>query len=539
MHSSIISAPAGVHIVGACARDTIVTTTTSTTVGVLSIVRPGPPVEFRNLTVADAPNIGIFVGGGASVSLRGVLVEGASPMGLLAMGVGTSVTIEEVAVRDAFALPSAGSDALGVGIVGGASLDATRLVVDSNDQLGIVIGDAGTSATLDDTIVRATAAITDEFGLGILVQAGARLNASRLLIEENHWAGLHISGIGTIATIEDAVIRSTQLSAAGTAGLGLAVQQGAQLMGSRLWLDRNHDVGLLVASDGTSASLEDVVVTQTQPQESDGDYGYGVTVAIGGHLEMRRAVIADNHYIGIVATSTGTQTVLEDVLVQDTAIGPDLEWPTRGVFSTNGARLDLSRTVLRRNVGIGLHIDGEATAATVADLVVSDMNPDADGSFGVGIQVQLGAQLDGDRISVDRVFQEALAAIGSASVTVSDVSLSNVEVASCAATTCPDNAFGYGAASAAASLRMTRFAIGPVANCGVFLSGFEGFVDPAEVDLDTGVVGQSAIGACVQVDEYDLDRLTDGVAYTDNGTNLDTTTLPVPESSDAIAVIEP
>jgi len=39
---------------------------------------------------------------------------------------------------------------------------------------------------------------------------------------------------------------------------------------------------------------------------------------------------------------------------------------------------------------------------------------------------------------------------------------------------------------------------------------------------------------CVQIEGYDLDRLTRGVRFLDNGTNLQTTTLPVPDLADAI-----
>ena len=45
-----------------------------------------------------------------------------------------------------------------------------------------------------------------------------------------------------------------------------------------------------------------------------------------------------------------------------------------------------------------------------------------------------------------------------------------------------------------------------------------------------GDVFGSAIGACVQVDGYDVDRLTNDVRYFDNETNLQATTLPVPEA---------
>ena len=48
------------------------------------------------------------------------------------------------------------------------------------------------------------------------------------------------------------------------------------------------------------------------------------------------------------------------------------------------------------------------------------------------------------------------------------------------------------------------------------------------LDLMSGEIRESTIGACVQVDDYDFSRLTTDVLYVDNGTNLETTSLPIP-----------
>jgi hypothetical protein len=49
------------------------------------------------------------------------------------------------------------------------------------------------------------------------------------------------------------------------------------------------------------------------------------------------------------------------------------------------------------------------------------------------------------------------------------------------------------------------------------------------IDLSDGEVSGALVGACVQVPGYDIARLQDRVLYRDNGTNLDVTTLPIPE----------
>jgi len=44
-----------------------------------------------------------------------------------------------------------------------------------------------------------------------------------------------------------------------------------------------------------------------------------------------------------------------------------------------------------------------------------------------------------------------------------------------------------------------------------------------------GEVRGNLIGACVQTDGFDVARLSEEVRYVDNETNLDSTSLPVPD----------
>ena len=78
------------------------------------------------------------------------------------------------------------------------------------------------------------------------------------------------------------------------------------------------------------------------------------------------------------------------------------------------------------------------------------------------------------------------------------------------------------------AVRLTRFEVRDAATCGLFVA-----MDPVapgtpSLDVASGVVERSEIGACVQVDGYDLGRLMRDVVYRENGTNLDSTMLPVP-----------
>jgi hypothetical protein len=50
-----------------------------------------------------------------------------------------------------------------------------------------------------------------------------------------------------------------------------------------------------------------------------------------------------------------------------------------------------------------------------------------------------------------------------------------------------------------------------------------------ELDLRNGEVSNNEIGICLESDEYDTNRLRDGVDYFDNRANLDAVSLPVPD----------
>lgn len=109
-----------------------------------------------------------------------------------------------------------------------------------------------------------------------------------------------------------------------------------------------------------------------------------------------------------------------------------------------------------------------------------------------------------------------------------DISVLSVGRASCAESSCPDHGFGYGAAAIAAQLTLSRFEVSGAGTCGVFVSAGAGPDGAAELDLSDGVVRESILGACIQSDGYDLSRLQSDVAYVDNESSLQVTTLPVP-----------
>ncbi|RLB56646.1 MAG: hypothetical protein DRJ42_02770 [Deltaproteobacteria bacterium] len=101
----------GAQVIGACARDTIVTGVDAPVLAVVTVNRSGAPAVVRNLSIADAPQIGAVVRVGRELTLEGVIIERSRIAGLVAGGSGAVLTLDDVVVRGV--RPEAGTGALG------------------------------------------------------------------------------------------------------------------------------------------------------------------------------------------------------------------------------------------------------------------------------------------------------------------------------------------------------------------------------------------------------------------------------------------
>ncbi len=475
---------AGVQVVGACARDTIITGSPFPIPGVLSVSNAGEAAVVRNLTVADSPQFGAMVDMGRALSLEGVILERTHELGILAAGAGAVVTLTDTVVRDTRARSRDGEFGRGISLQEGARLEATRVLVTGNYDVGIIGFNETTVLTISDSVVRDThpAAFDGEGGRGLHLRGGAHLDASRLLVDGNSEVGLFVGDLGTRVTLADVIVRDTRSRESdGITGNGVVVLGGAHVDASRLLIAESHEVGLLVHGEGTVVSLVGSVVRGTRPRTVDDRFGRGVVVQNGAHFDAQGLIVDESRDFGIFAMSLGTEL-------------------------------------------------------TLADTAVLRTQPQAsDGANGRGIGIQQEALVDGNRVRIDGAWQLGVVAASDARLELRNVDIANVGNVPCMNDACPEEALGYGAGAASATLRLEGFQIHDTATCGVFLSPLDEFGGVPAVDLRSGTVSMSAIGACVQVEGYDLDRLTTDVAYRDNGTNLDSTMLPVPQAVGAIA----
>jgi len=497
---------AGIEVVGACAAETVLTGVDFPVPGVISVTSAGTPAVVRNLTVRGAGQSGADVERGRSLTLRGVFFDSVESPAIDATESGTEVVLEEVVIRDTQGAPPlaafrgardarlSGSRVLFVGngvILGfgaevvledatldmqgqetalsvehGSRADLSRALVTDSVDLGVFVEGAESHAALTDAVVRGTRPFPGEQGLhAVYVGAGSELELTRTLLANNTRMGLFVGGAGTLATVTDTVIAATQPSPDGLFGRGSEVKGGARMEANRLVLEGNHEVAFVIDQPETIVTLTDSLISGTQPRPGDGQGGWGLQIADGAFLDATRFVARDNAGVAMLVATAETRVVLTDTLIRETS--------GRGIQGSEGAAVTATR----------LEVDG---ADLTAILIGSD-----------------------------------------ASIELSDVSVRDVR-AQCSGPSCPATPYGYGVATISGTATLSSFRIEGAQTCGVLVDVLDLVSGAPGMDLERGTVSNSAIGACVQVPDYDIGRLSDRVVYRDNDVNLDTTSLPLP-----------
>lgn len=616
-----VSIARSMTIVGACPAETIWTASTPSLSrgGIVEVT--GGDVTIRDVRFTPSPFAAVIAQGGrATVRLESVRIDGASGAGIVVNagarlsatrlavrdtrdngGIGTAIgvmeggsatveravlerslelsvavwggeaTLTDVAIRGTTALTAAGGPAIGFE---GGTVRVVASVVEDNVGSAIVADTAASALELESVIVRnttphpggmasavtinrgATARIVrsalfatqtgasavgasrleiadsliagdpgdDPWGYGVLLGEGSTALIARSHVHAAMWAGIAATGAGTTASIEDVAVTDT----AGDAELGLGraieVSEGAQITGARLDLERNRDIAVAVMEPGSGATLEDVAIRDTEPAR-DGTRGSAVAVQDGAFVVVARGLVERSHESGITCAGAGTVAQLEDVTIVDTQPSAALPGELGIAFAAaDGCVASIRRGLFERNRDTALWAHSEGTSLEIEDVRVSDTaSSDDELSHGVALMAQFGARTEVTRAVFELSRARAVLIVG-AHGTLRDVRITDVVPPKCAETGCP---LGEGVVGAAAFyggvLDMERFEVRRSDLCGVQVA-LDG-----QLALRDGVIAESRIGACVQVDGYDLARLTDRVRFEDNDVTIDTTTLELPQ----------
>jgi hypothetical protein len=462
-----------------------------------------------SLTVEDVvvrrASVGaVIVLAGASLSARGVVIDETQP---------TSV----------------GTFGRGVEVDDGASAALMRVVVRRSSDTAVHVGGPGTRFMATDLAVRETFEENGRGGRGLNVQLGATGVIEGAAIEESHEVGVYVGADAAELEATHLVIRDTHAqSRDGQKGDGMIVELGAHARVSSILIERSDEIGILVWDPGTTLEIVDGVVRDTLGVTSPEGSGIGLAQFRESSVRGTRLLVERAGVIGIAALE-GSQGEFEDVTVRD--ISAD---ETTGAFGrgmdTSRSTLRVARALIERTHEVGVMVLGEGATLDAEDIVVRDTDSTPiGGALGISCVVQLGGAAVVTRAIFERSHTGGVFAIGRGTRTeLSDVIIRGVSRPPCAeASTCElPVAIGL-SSNDGASLTTSRFEVTNAGDCGVQVT------EDAGLDLRDGVIAANSIGACVQQDGYDLSRLSTNVRYSDNGTSLDATMLPIPMPLDA------
>jgi len=358
----------------------------------------------------------------------------------------------------------------------------------------------------------------------IICRNGCELTVRDVVVEEATGFGIFAINEGTL-TVESSVVRDTAPAVGGLFGRGLSIENGSTGVVRRVSLERNREVGMRSFAPGSTLVAEDVYIRDTLAEEADGSFGRGFTVEQGASAELSRVVIERARDMGIFVDIGGTTLTGRDLIIRDIESQERGLIGGRGINVQDGAVVDLERVRIERAREIGIGCIGDVSA-TLRDVVVRDTREqESDLRWGRGIAVTESARLSLERTAILRSIGLAFAN-GESTVTAEHLWVKGVSLEACVGTTCPTGGLGIGVGSylPGATTDVRTFVVEDAATCGVQIAA------QGQLDLTSGVIRGNAIGACVQVEEYDLGRLQSNVVYSDNDTSLDFTELPVPDT---------
>ncbi len=531
MHPGAITIERDVTIVGACVAETTIFTN-----GTRAITAEGDlTLALRDLRIAAEGAAGIVGIGDVMVDLESIYVGPVKRFGVQTAG---SMRARRVLVREEQ------QEASGIGIGHNGDLEDVVIVVDggpgitSGERLSarrVVVrpydGTVASGISIHGTLNGSELAMQAATSLG--TQGSARSHVERSWLradavsEQTMRAALTADSIDVERTfMEGGVNAAVDVRLVDVVGLGTPapspddtwiVHPDATLRLERVRLERPRGLRAL----GATLILRDVSIVGANPVEADVAIQ---TVVIGATLDAERVSQRGGRYGGFLFSAAAVS--LTDVSIS--YIDPDVR-PQIGVAAIDASRVVLDRVrITDAHVAAGIAAIGPGTRIEGSDVAIEEVHgvPGVT-SFARGIDVEDGAELSLERVSVAGTRGHGVIAMRDGVVALRELSIDRSEP--CAAD-CGGHAFGVGVGAYDARLSAERFAVRRASLCGAHLAM------TGEIDLAHGTIADSSVAVCVGDDGYDLDRLSDDVAIEGNGRNLDSVALPVPRPLPPIEV---
>ena len=511
-----------VTVWGACPDETVLMTNdvgeTETVVGAFL----GGSVALRNVTVRGTATMGIYIDGPTTARLQDVVVDGAAGYGVYATAIGTVLNAENLLVRNVARFAS-GNAGIGLQIVDGANANLQRIALERNVTGQLVVA-FDSRATIDFLSARGVGDAGDPTRrgeTGIAVQMGGHLTLNGAAIDANDNTGLLVA-LGSELVANDVAIRDTGNGGTRMSSAALEVRSDSTAIVSGALIERARGAAVILAEQA-SLTLSDSVILDTRPSTLADNGGLAASLEGSSHLTLVRVLIDHSRRGGIVSRESTTLDATDLVLRNTEASGP--RGLGAGMFLT-GLRASLTRVIVEGSRVIGIGVTGATATLDAHDLVVRDTQSDTiDGFYGRGLDLNLGAQITGDRVLLERNREVSVFVFDPATrAHFSNLVIRDSLEEQCAPS-CASGGLGHGATVlGGATLELEGFVITRSALLGVQVG------EGGTLTATRGEISSGPIGINVQEPTFDLATAVREVTFRALERSLDTNMLPIPDT---------
>lgn len=354
---------------------------------------------------------GVEVAEGAKVELQRVFIGSVFDLGVLLLGNGAELDAQQVVIADTFANPGDGSLGRGLDMEGGSLATLLDVRISGNHELGIFVGDNGTSLNatnlmVDDTLPRK---FDLKLGGGLDIEKGGKVTLKNARFSANRNAGIFVAGAGSALEASQLLVDATlSRDADDKSGVGVVAIQGAKVVLHSARLTGNHLAGAYATDAATLVEATQLLVDGNLAQETDKKGGHGINALDGATVALQEARITGNREGGLAISGVGASVNASQLLVDNTLSRQTDLLAGRGINVQKGAHATLTGVRLSHNRELGLAVHGTATTCEATHLVVDGTQAREDPQqmdAGVGVMVRTSAKLTlvDARISSNRV----------------------------------------------------------------------------------------------------------------------------------------
>lgn len=352
------------------------------------VVAASAPISFFGPTGVLSANdlhssAAIALEGGARAYGFRWMIDGAEAVALALAGPETSANLQTVVIKNTRASPADQKLGRGIVVEDGASLDLRFATLQANLDFGVLVNNAGSTAIIEDLVVRDTHPNSVDLTHGVALTAhnGAVLSIARAYLEDNS-AGLAVGESGAALELSDVTIFGDHNPANGGVGYGMAILGGATVL-ERVWIAESRFHGTIVSGAETAVSGTDLWITHTEPQALDGLYGRGLGVEGGARVELNRVFIEGSYETGVSAIDPRTAVLLTDATIADTRPRSADGLAGYGLLAQGGGSVLLERAFIESATKVGV-VSTDSTLS-LSDVTVLGTRSDGGGEYGIGV----------------------------------------------------------------------------------------------------------------------------------------------------------